>query len=63
MTEDELKAYHREYSKKRNAKSQIIRVPVELYMRLGQVATGFDSPAQTINKILSYYEDNYVSAK
>lgn len=36
--------------------SQVIRVPADIYSRLEQHATGFDTPANVIEKLLNHYE-------
>jgi hypothetical protein len=39
--------------------SDVIRVPPYLYKRLESHASGFDSPANVIEKILDFYERNH----
>jgi len=36
--------------------SQVIRIPQELYSKLGRHAEGFETPAQVIERILEHYE-------
>jgi hypothetical protein len=38
--------------------SQVIRIPENLYNRLEKHAQGFDTPANVIEKILNFYENN-----
>ena len=36
--------------------SQVVKIPFELYSRLGVHAKGFETPADVIEKILNFYE-------
>ncbi|MBT7040181.1 MAG: hypothetical protein HN921_10090 [Bacteroidetes bacterium] len=38
--------------------NQVIKIPTQLYQRLGIHAEGFDTPANVIERILDYYEEN-----
>jgi hypothetical protein len=42
--------------------SQVIRIPEHLYARLEEHAHGFDTPANVIERILNYYEQNGTEA-
>lgn len=37
--------------------SQVVRIPTNLYERLGMHAKGFDTPANVIEKLLNFYEE------
>jgi len=37
--------------------SQVIRIPEDLYNRLSLYANGFETPAQVIEKLVTFYED------
>lgn len=43
--------------------SQVIRIPTILYKRLEKHAQGFDTPANTIERILDYYESSKESPR
>jgi len=36
--------------------SQVIRIPSDLFVRLEKLASGFDTPANVIRRLLDYYE-------